>query len=64
MGLVKVKRCWNYKTYDLALLAGTDFLEKLGEILDEAGKNGWELAHMNDRFMVLKQLFRFDEEPR
>ncbi len=57
MGLVKANRCWNYKTLDLKPLSGPDFVEKLGELLDEAGKNGWELAYMNDRFMILKQLF-------
>ncbi|NLI77631.1 MAG: hypothetical protein GX442_14485 [Candidatus Riflebacteria bacterium] len=64
MALIKANRCWNYKTYDLATLAGPDFLERLGALLDEAGKNGWELAHMTDRFMILKQLFQYDDEPR
>ena len=53
----KVNRYFNYKTYDLEPLKGADFLERLGSILDEAGKNSWELAYMNDTFMVLKQLY-------
>jgi len=57
MPLIKVNRCWNYKTFDLTPIAGPDFLEKLGNILDDAGKNGWELVHMTDQYMVLKQLF-------
>ncbi len=57
MKLTKVNRLFNYKTYDLEPLKGPDFLDRLGEILDEAGKHGWELAHMNDQFMVLKQLY-------
>jgi hypothetical protein len=57
MPLRKVNRCWNYKTLELRPLMGPDYLEKLGNLLDEAGKNGWELAHMNDSFMILKQLF-------
>jgi len=59
--LKKANRLWNYKTFDLISMQGPDFLEKLGELLDEAGKNGWELAHMNDQFMILKQLYILDE---
>jgi len=57
MPLVKANRFWNYKTYDLREIQGPEFLDRLGALLDEAGKNGWELAHMGSDFMVLKQLF-------
>ncbi|MBI3037505.1 hypothetical protein HYY75_00440 [bacterium] len=53
----KANRYWNYKTHEIESLKGPEFLEKLGDLLDEAGKNGWELAFLNDRFMILKQLF-------
>lgn len=61
MALKKVNRCWNYKTFDLKPMFGPDYLEKLGTLLDEAGKNGWELAFMNESFMILKQLFVSDD---
>lgn len=57
MGLVKANQFWNYKTFDLTPLQGPDFLEELGDILDEAGKSGWDLVYMNDNFMILKQLY-------
>ena len=57
MKLTKVNRLFNYKTLELESMKGPEFLEKLGQLLDEAGKNGWELAHMNDEFMILKQLY-------
>ncbi|HNW36174.1 MAG TPA: hypothetical protein PKM25_14645 [Candidatus Ozemobacteraceae bacterium] len=57
MPLVKANRFWNYKTFDLREMQGPDFIEKLGALLDEAGKNGWELAYMCSDFMILKQLF-------
>lgn len=57
MKLVKANQFWNYKTYDLSEIQGKDFIESLGNLLDEAGKSGWELVHMNDQFMVLKQLW-------
>ncbi|OQA08982.1 MAG: hypothetical protein BWY66_00759 [bacterium ADurb.Bin374] len=57
MQLVKANRFWNYKTYDLTKMRGDDFLDKLGDLLDEAGRNGWELAYMCEDYMVLKQLF-------
>lgn len=57
----KVNRIWNYKTFDLAEIRGDNFLEELGKILDEAGKNGWELAYMNERFMILKQLYIIED---
>jgi hypothetical protein len=64
MGLIKANRCWNYKTFDLTPLQGPEFLERLGDLLDEAGKNGWELAYMNESFMVLKQLFLQEGEDK
>lgn len=57
MALVKTNQRWNYKTMNLSEMQGPDFVEKLGKILDEAGKQGWELAHICDRFMILKQLY-------
>ena len=60
MSLTKANRCWNYKTVSLAPLKGPEFLDALGDLLDGAGKSGWELAFMNDEFMILKQLFHQD----
>ena len=60
MPLVKANRFWNYKTFDLTPFQGPDYLEKLGDILDEAGKSGWELVYMNTDFMILKQLFTME----
>lgn len=61
MTLRKVNRCWNYKALDLMPYKGPDFLVRLGALLDEAGKSGWELTYMNDSFMILKQLFVSDD---
>ncbi len=55
--LVKANRLWNYKTIDLLPMHGRTFLDDLGKLLDEAGKQGWELAFMCEQYMVLKQLF-------
>jgi len=57
MSFVKSNQRWNYKTFDLRPMQGPDFLDKLGQLLDEAGKKGWELAHLNEKFMILKQLY-------
>ncbi len=57
MALVKSNNRWNYKTLDMKDVQGPDFVEELGRVLDEAGKQGWELAHVGEKFMVLKQLY-------
>ncbi len=57
MTLEKSPQRWNYKTLDLKALKGPDFLEKLGSLLDEAGRNGWDLVFMGEDFMVMKQLY-------
>ncbi|MBF0501798.1 MAG: hypothetical protein HQM09_16800 [Candidatus Riflebacteria bacterium] len=62
MTIRKANRLWNYKTLELSSMQGPDFLEQLGNILDEAGKSGWELAYMCESFMILKQLFIQDPE--
>ncbi|GAB1352597.1 MAG TPA: hypothetical protein PLK28_15520 [Candidatus Rifleibacterium sp.] len=61
MTLEKSPQRYNYKTLDLTTLKGPDFLEKLGHLLDEAGRNGWDLVYMNEEFMVMKQLYFFKE---
>jgi len=61
MTLEKSPQRYNYKTLDLKALKGPDFLEKLGHLLDEAGRNGWDLIYMNEEFMVMKQLYFFKE---
>lgn len=62
MTLEKSPQRWNYKTLELASLRGPEFMEKLGKLLDEAGRNGWDLAYMCEDFMVMKQLYFFKEE--
>ncbi|MFZ2959090.1 MAG: hypothetical protein WA705_19565 [Candidatus Ozemobacteraceae bacterium] len=62
MKIKKANRLWNYKTLEIVTMQGPDFLDRLGSLLDEAGKNGWELAYMNDSFMILKQLFLNEPE--
>lgn len=57
MPLVKANRFWNYKTFDLTKMKGPEFIDQLGGLLDEAGRNGWELAYMCEDFMILKQLY-------
>jgi len=57
MTLEKSPQRWNYKTLDLTRLKGDDYLEKLGALLDEAGRNGWDLVYMCDDFMIMKQLY-------
>lgn len=57
MNLEKSPQRWNYKTLDLSSLKGDDFLERLGGLLDEAGRNGWDLVYMNENFMIMKQLY-------
>ncbi len=62
MTLEKSPQRWNYKTFDLSPLKGPDFLDNLGNILDEAGRNGWDLVYMSDEYMIMKQLYFFKEE--
>ncbi|MBU1107396.1 MAG: hypothetical protein KKB51_12055 [Candidatus Riflebacteria bacterium] len=57
MPLEKSPQRWNYKTLDLTGLRGDDFLERLGYLLDEAGRNGWDLAYMCEDYMIMKQLY-------
>ncbi|OGK05104.1 MAG: hypothetical protein A2W80_06305 [Candidatus Riflebacteria bacterium GWC2_50_8] len=57
MTMEKSPQRWNYKTLDLTRLKGDDFLERLGDLLDEAGRNGWDLAYMCEDFMIMKQLY-------
>ena len=57
MTLKKSANRWNYKTLDLRPMKGPDFLNQLGNILDEAGRNGWELCYMNEDYLIMKQLF-------
>ncbi|MDD3147803.1 MAG: hypothetical protein PHD82_10900 [Candidatus Riflebacteria bacterium] len=61
MTLEKSPQRWNYKTLDLKPLKGLDFLEKLGNLLDEAGRNGWDLVYMCDDFIIMKQLYFFKD---
>ncbi len=61
MSLEKSPQRWNYKTLDLKSLKGPDFIEKLGSLLDEAGRNGWDLCYMNDEFMIMKQLYFYKD---
>lgn len=61
MKLIKANRLWNYKTLDLTPFHGPEYLERLGTVLDEAGKQGWELCHLTDTYMVLKQLWTHNE---
>jgi hypothetical protein len=61
MSLEKSPQRWNYKTLDLASIKGPDFLEKLGNLLDEAGRNGWDLCYMNEDFMIMKQLYFYKD---
>lgn len=62
MTLEKSPQRWNYKTLELRCFKGPDFLEKLGGLLDEAGRNGWDLAYMCEDYMVMKQLYFFRED--
>lgn len=62
MTLEKSPQRWNYKTLDLTSLKGPDFVEKLGSLLDEAGRNGWDLAYMCEDFMIMKQLYFFRDD--
>ncbi len=57
MMLEKSPQRWNYKTLDLTPMQGPEFLERLGSLLDEAGRNGWDLAYMCQDYMILKQLY-------
>ena len=57
MKLEKSPQRWNYKTLDLRHLKGDDYLERLGGLLDEAGRNGWDLVYMCEDFMIMKQLY-------
>lgn len=61
MTLEKSPQRWNYKTLDLTALKGPDFVERLGNLLDEAGRNGWDLAYMGEDFMIMKQLYFFKD---
>lgn len=61
MTLEKSPQRWNYKTIALTTLKGPDFLENLGHLLDEAGRNGWDLVYMCDDYMIMKQLYFFKE---
>lgn len=61
MTLEKSPQRWNYKTLDLSQLKGDDFLERLGDLLDEAGRNGWDLVYMCDDYMIMKQLYFFKD---
>jgi hypothetical protein len=54
MSLEKSPNRWNYKVLDLQPYKGPDFIERLGQVLDEAGRNGWELAHMDEDYMIMK----------
>ena len=57
MPLEKSPNRWNYKTLNLRSMQGPDFVEQLGNLLDEAGRNGWELCYMSDEYMIMKQLY-------
>ncbi|MGM0599206.1 MAG: hypothetical protein ACQETH_05230 [Candidatus Rifleibacteriota bacterium] len=57
MSLEKSPKRWNYKVLDLQPYKGPDFIDRLGQVLDEAGRNGWELAYMSEDYMIMKQLF-------
>lgn len=57
MSLKKSPNTWNYKTLDLTIMKGPDFLEELGNLLDEAGRNGWDLCYMCEDYMIMKQLY-------
>ncbi len=57
MTLEKSPQRWNYKTLDLSQLKSADFLERLGDLLDEAGRNGWDLAYICEDYMIMKQLY-------
>ena len=57
MSLKKSPNTWNYKTLSLMSMQGLDFLDQLGNLLDEAGRNGWELTYMCEEYMIMKQLY-------
>ncbi|MDN5278752.1 MAG: hypothetical protein PWR01_2717 [Clostridiales bacterium] len=61
MSLEKSPHRWNYKTLDLRPLKGPDFLDKLGNLLDEAGRNGWDLSFMCEDYMIMKQLYLYKD---
>jgi hypothetical protein len=62
MTLEKSPQRWNYKTLELKNLRGPDFMENLGKLLDEAGRNGWDLVYMNEDFIIMKQLYFYKED--
>lgn len=57
MTLEKSPQRWNYKTLDLRQMKGDDYLDRLGGLLDEAGRNGWDLVYIGEDFMIMKQLY-------
>jgi hypothetical protein len=61
MSLEKSAHRYNYKTMDLKSLKGPDYLEQLGNLLDEAGRNGWDLCYMCEDYMIMKQLYFYKE---
>lgn len=62
MSLVKSSNRWNYKTIDLKPMKGSDYLEQLGKMLDNAGRSGWDICHVSEDYMILKQLYIFTEK--
>ena len=62
MSLSKSPNRWNYKTLSLKSMKGPDFLEELGDLLDEAGRNGWDLCYMCEDYIVMKQLYFYKED--
>lgn len=62
MPLVKSANRWNYKTIDLKTMKGPDYLEQLGKMLDDAGRAGWDVCHVSEDYMILKQLYIATED--
>lgn len=62
MSLEKAPQRWNYKTLEITSMKGPDFVDKLGDLLDEAGRNGWDLCYMCEDYLVMKQLYFFKED--
>jgi hypothetical protein len=61
MSLEKSAHRYNYKTLDLKSMKGPDFLEQLGSLLDEAGRNGWDLSYVCQDYIIMKQLYFYKE---
>lgn len=57
MKLEKSPKRFNYKIIDIKCMKNEDYAKNLEDLLDKAGRDGWDLINMSEDHIIMKQTY-------